>query len=87
MAQEPSVADLTHALQGMSFPAGKNELKQHAQSNKAPDEVISAIEHLPKDKFDTIADVARAYGEEDPSKVSGGEHGEATEMARKGGSR
>jgi hypothetical protein len=88
MAQAgPSVADMTHALRGISFPAKKQDLKQQAQSNNAPDEVISAIEHLPEEEFGTMAEVARAYGEEGPGKVSGGQHEQSTEQARKGGSR
>ncbi|MFP3944309.1 MAG: DUF2795 domain-containing protein [Alphaproteobacteria bacterium] len=83
----PSVADMTHALRGVNFPAGKKELKDQAQSNNAPDEIISAIDHLPEEQFGTMADVARAYGEEDTSQVSGSEHEKATEAARKGGSR
>jgi hypothetical protein len=87
MAQAPSVADLTHSLQGLNFPAGKADLKQQAEGNKAPDEIISAIDNLPEDNFGTMADVMRAYGEEDTSKISGKEHEAATEAARKGGSR
>ncbi len=86
MAQAPSVADMTHALKGMSYPADKAALKKHAQGNDAPDEIISAIDNLPEDDFGTMADVMRAYGEEDTSKVSGSEHEAATEAARKGGS-
>jgi hypothetical protein len=87
MATTPSVADMTHALRGVDFPANKGALTEHARKNDAPDEVVSAIEHLPEQEFGTMADVARAYGEEDKSKVSGEAHGEATEQARKGGSR
>lgn len=83
----PSVADMTHALKGIDFPAKRNDLKKHAQQNKAPDEVISAIENLPEEEFNTMADVARAYGQEDKSAISGGQHEEATASARKGGSR
>ena len=83
----PSVADMTHALKGINFPADKKELKKQAQNNQAPDDVISAIEHLPEDKFSTMADVARAYGEEDTSQIFGGEEEKAAGAAREGGGR
>lgn len=87
MASAPSVADLTAGLKGMNYPAKKKDMKKQAKDNNAPNQVISAIESLPDDEFGTMADVMRAYGEEDKSKVSGEEHREATEAARKGGSR
>lgn len=83
----PSVADMTHALRGVNFPANKNELRQQAQSNNAPEEIISAIDHLPEEQFGTMAEVARAYEEEEPGQVSGSEREQASEAARKGGSR
>lgn len=86
MAQAPSVADMTHALRGMNFPAGRAALKKHAKGNDAPDEVLSAIDNLPEENFGTMADVTRAYGQEDKSKIKGGDHDAATEQARKGGS-
>jgi hypothetical protein len=86
MAQGPSSADLTQALSGMQYPAGKDALKKHAKSNGAPDEVVSAIENLPEGEFGTMADVTKAFGQEDKSKISGSEHQEATEAARRGGS-
>ena len=61
-------------------------MKKQAQTNDAPDNVVSAIENLPEEAFETMADVAHADGQEDGSKISGEEHGEATEMARSGGS-
>ncbi len=80
---DPSVADMTSALQGVNFPASKNDLKMQARNNNAPDEIISAIEHLPDEQFGTMADVARLYGEEGAGQVSGS----PTEESRKGESR
>lgn len=69
----------------MDFPASKQELQQQAQQNNAPDEIINAIEQMQDEEFQTMADVARAFGEADTSQMSGSQHREATQEARKGG--
>jgi hypothetical protein len=86
MSQAPSVTDVTKALKGMTFPADKEALKKHAQGNDAPKAVISAIENLPEDEFESITDVTSAYGKEDKGEISGDDEG-TTSQARKGGSK
>lgn len=82
----PSVADFTHALQGANFPAGKNDLMDLAEQNGAGEHILRAIQDLPDDDFQSMADVMRGYGEEN---VGGGRErpdADANPAAARGGS-
>jgi hypothetical protein len=46
-------------LQGLEFPAGKEELLLRAQANQAPDEVMTAIFDLPDREFNSIDELIR----------------------------
>ncbi len=46
-------------LRGCEFPCGTNELKQAAQKNNAPQDVISDIRNLPERRYKDAADVQR----------------------------
>lgn len=54
------VLGLSH-LKGMYFPGGKEALMQFAQQNRAPEEVLDAIEQLPDREFRNIEDVLKVY--------------------------
>lgn len=59
-----SMANLTHHLQGVDFPANREDLIKHAKDNGAPQEVISQLEKLAKgSKHDSMADLTSAIGE------------------------
>lgn len=50
-------------LKGMNYPASKEELIKQAQKNSATDDVISMLEQIKTNKFNTPADVSKALGE------------------------
>lgn len=58
-----SPAAVERYLKGIDFPANKQKLVEQAQTNGAPNEVINTIQQLPRDKFNSPADVAKAYGQ------------------------
>ena len=49
-------------LKGMDYPAGKEDLIDHAEEMEAPDEVIELLNKLPDESFETAADVTKAMG-------------------------
>ncbi len=58
-----SAADLSHGLKGAHFPMNARQLAEHARQNRAPDEVIETLKHLPNREFDSLADVEHAFSE------------------------
>lgn len=50
-------------LQGMQYPASKNDLNRKARDNKAPDIIIDLINSLPQRRFNSPGDVSRAIEE------------------------
>lgn len=58
-----SAADLSHGLKGASFPMSTRQLAEHARQNRAPDDVIEAIKHMPDREFGSLADVEHAFSE------------------------
>lgn len=49
-------------LGGVDYPANKDELRDRAQQNGAPEDVLNAIDKLPGEEFQTPADVSEALG-------------------------
>jgi len=80
-----SAADLSHGLKDASFPMTTRQLAEHARQNRAPDEVVETIKHMPDREFGSLADVEHVFSEseEGDEPSSGG----ATEKARKGGTK
>ena len=58
-----SPANVSFHLKGIDFPAGKQDLASQAKKNGAPPEVLDAIDRMPEDDFQSMADVMKAYGE------------------------
>lgn len=58
-----SPANVTHHLKGIQFPASKQELSKQAKANDAPDAVLKTVEAMPDEKYQTVADVMKGYGE------------------------
>ena len=55
--------DLERYLSGIMFPASKNDLRQKALDNHAPDVVIDIINNLPERSFLSPEDVNNAVRE------------------------
>lgn len=50
-------------LKGIDFPTNKQELVAQAKTNGAPNEVITTLQKLPADKFNSPGDIAKAYSQ------------------------
>ncbi len=50
-------------LKGVDYPANRNDLVNRAKQNKADSNVISILEGLREDKFNSPAEVSKAVGE------------------------
>lgn len=49
-------------LKGVNYPASKQDLVKQAQSNNASSEIVSRIQHLHGDSFNSPKDVMKALG-------------------------
>jgi hypothetical protein len=58
-----SAADLAQGLKGADFPMNKDELVEQARDNGAAEEIIQAIQQMPDQDFQSMADVERAFGQ------------------------
>ena len=58
-----SPASVEKYIKGIDFPANKQKLVEQAKTNGAPNEVINTLQQLPGDKFNSPADIAKAYGQ------------------------
>jgi len=66
-AQTASVEKLSasafqKSLHGIDYPAGKQDLINHARKNKAPDSVIEVLEMFEEKTFQSAADVSQEFG-------------------------
>jgi hypothetical protein len=52
-----SPSDIAHFMEGLEFPASKEELVTYAEDNNAPQEVIDILEHLPDQDYSSITDI------------------------------
>jgi hypothetical protein len=58
-----SAADLAQGLKGADFPMNKKELAECARGNGASDEIVKTIQQMPDRKFQSMADVEKAFGQ------------------------
>lgn len=65
-ASELAPTDVTKHLKGVQFPAKKNDLIERARDNDADDNVIAAIEEMPEEEYQDMADVMRGFGAAQP---------------------
>lgn len=66
-AQSASVEELSASafqkyLGGMDYPAGKQDLINHARKNNAPDAVIQVLEMFQDQTFRSAAEVSQEFG-------------------------
>jgi hypothetical protein len=52
-----AAAESQSFLRGVDYPADKEKLRETAESNEAPENVIRLIERLPERKYDYPTDV------------------------------
>jgi hypothetical protein len=60
--QELSASAFQKYLSGMDYPAGKQDLINHARKNNAPDAVIQVLEMFQDKSFQSAADVSQEFG-------------------------
>ena len=56
-----SPIDVTHHLKGIHFPTEKRDLVEQAKKNGAPSEIMEAIEAMPEQSYETMADVMKGF--------------------------
>ncbi|HEY9671602.1 MAG TPA: DUF2795 domain-containing protein [Waterburya sp.] len=61
MAQANPIQIQKH-LKGVDYPASKEELIEHAQQQDADEDILSILEQLPDQEFETPAEVSKAIG-------------------------
>jgi len=61
-AKGGSATDITYSLKGMSFPAEKQALIQHAKQHSANNEVIVRLDKIEDRVYDNLADVTKQVG-------------------------
>jgi hypothetical protein len=61
---ETSPIEVQHYLKGIEYPADHKALAETARRNGAPREVMELLEKLPGKKYDSPAEVMKAYGQE-----------------------
>jgi hypothetical protein len=67
-----SSVNVRRHLEGMHFPASKDDLLLRARDNGAGQDTLEVLESFPEGKeFGTLADVVRAYGEADQVPQTG----------------
>lgn len=59
-----STYKISHYLEGIDYPAGKQDLLNQAKKNNAPDDVIDAITKLPEHSYGNMAELWHGIGQE-----------------------
>ncbi len=49
-------------LGGLDYPVAKKDLVKHAREHGADESLVSTLDRLPEQKFETPADVSKAIG-------------------------
>jgi hypothetical protein len=57
-----SPAEIQDHLEGMDYPANKNDLKKHAKDHGADQEVVNFIDKLPEKDYNSPVDVTKEVG-------------------------
>lgn len=58
-----SPANISHHLKGIDFPAQRDDLSRHAESQGADKEVLDVIKQMPEGEYGNMADVMKGVGE------------------------
>ncbi|MEN6519933.1 MAG: DUF2795 domain-containing protein [Armatimonadota bacterium] len=58
-----SPANIANFLEGIDFPASKDELVNHAEDNNAPQDIIDILEKLPNREYTSMADIMSGVGQ------------------------
>ena len=53
--------DIPSCLRGVNYPARKKDLLQGARLNRAPDQVMQVLRHIPEGEYQGLAEVLKNY--------------------------
>lgn len=67
MADQPTFIEVQKALSGISYPASKQDLAEHARGNGVDERVLKVLEKVPDRSYSGPDEVSKAVTE-----VSGG---------------
>ena len=59
----PEFIEAQKFLSGMDYPAGKEDIVEHARSQGADDEIVSALEQIPDREYDGPNAVSQAIAD------------------------
>lgn len=57
-----SPANVTHHLEGIDFPASREDLEKRAKENGAEEDVLNVIREMPDQQYESMADVTKGIG-------------------------
>ncbi len=60
--RNPSVTSITKQLQGMDFPATKQDLINHAQQKGVEESVMNMLSEMDDREYESMKDVMKEYG-------------------------
>lgn len=69
---QASPIEIQRYLKGMDYPAGKQDLVDCAMEEGADEKVLSSLEELPDQDYNSPADVMRAFGQTSGRQRSAG---------------
>ncbi|HEV7931751.1 MAG TPA: DUF2795 domain-containing protein [Actinomadura sp.] len=58
----PTPPEVQRYLDGVDFPANRDQLMEHAQRQGAPQEVIEALKRIPNREYEGPAGIAQELG-------------------------
>lgn len=61
-SHRPSVTNVTKHLQGIDFPASKQDLIEHARKKGVDDSVLSLFDDMDDREYNSMKDVMTEYG-------------------------
>ena len=61
--QTESPISIAKYLSGIDFPAGKQDLVEHAKSNHADKEVLEVLKRMPDQTYKSMKDVMKGVGQ------------------------
>lgn len=76
MAKGINPVEVQKFLRGASYPAAKDELINHARKAGADEGLLSILERLPGERFETPADVSEAIGDMENKETEAGDESE-----------
>lgn len=75
-------ADVERFVRDANYPANKRELVDYARRQNAPEDVMSALDKLPDQRFNSAMEVSRSMGEESRGRMGSSGMGRESSRSR-----